>query len=170
MYFTHIDHLLVWSFPDFHISLHHLPYFVSVFQNNSCGGSNFSRQFQLKHLFIARLIHRCGYFIVKVGERCGSLPCQDLFRIKTFLCEGARDLAWVLLRALGLPVTYLPDPVKSKGCASSTQEMCLWVMRLSSMVTGHLLDFKVCAFNNCWLLIILKNTSRHWVLRCSQAT
>ena len=128
------------------------------------------RQFQLKRLFIARLIHRCGYFIVKVGERCGSLPHRDLFRIEAFLHEGARDFAWVLLRALGLPVTYLPDPVKSEGCVSSTHDMCLWVMRLSSMVTAHLLDFRVRAFNNCWLLIILKNTNRHWVLRCSQAT
>ena len=128
------------------------------------------RQFQLKCLFIACLIHRCGYFIVKVGERCQSLPHQDLFRIEAFLQEGAHDFAWVLLRALGLPITYLPDPVKSKGCVSSTHNMCLWVMRLSSMVTAHLLDFRVQAFNNCWLLIILKNTSRHWVLCCSQAT
>ena len=80
------------------------------------------RQFQLKHLFVARLIHQCGYFIIKVGERCGSLPHQDLFRIEAFLREGAMDLAWVLLRALGLPITYLPDPVKSKGCVSSTHE------------------------------------------------
>ena len=72
--------------------------------------------------------------------------------------------------SLGLPVTYLPDPVKSEGCVSSTHDMCLWVMKLSSSVTVHLLDFRVRAFNNCWLLIILKNTSRHWVLRCSQAT
>ena len=101
------------------------------------------RQFQLKCLFIACLIHRCGYFIVKVGERCGSLPCQDLFRIEAFLRKGARDFAWVLLRALGLPVTYLPDPVKSKGCVSSTHDMCLWVMRNLSMVTAHLLNFRL---------------------------
>ena len=128
------------------------------------------RQFQLKCLFIARLIHQCGYFIVKVRERCGSLPHRDLFRIETFLHEGARDLAWVLIRALGLPVTYLPNSVKSEGSVSSTHSMCLWVTRLSSSVTAHLLDFRVQAFNNCWLLIILKNTSRHWVLHCSQAT
>ena len=128
------------------------------------------RQFQLKHLFIACLIHRCGYFIVKVGERCGSLPRRDLFRIEAFLREGARDFAWVLSRALGLPVTYLPDPVKSEGCVSSTHNMCLWIMKLSTKVTAHLLDFRVQAFNNCWLLIILKNTSKHWVLCCSQAT
>ena len=101
------------------------------------------RQFQLKCLFIAHLIHRCGYFIVKVGERCGSLPHQDLFRIETFLCEGARNLAWVLIRALGLPVTYVPDPVKSEGYVSSTHNMCLWVMRLASSVTAHLLDFRI---------------------------
>ena len=101
------------------------------------------RQFQLKHLFIAHLIHQCGYFIVKVGERCGSLPRRDLFRIKTFLREGARDLAWVLLRALGLPITYLPDPVKSEGCVSSTHSICLWVMKFSTKVTAHLLDFRV---------------------------
>ena len=127
------------------------------------------RQFQLKCLFITRLIHRCVYFIVKVGERCKSLPHQDLFRIEAFLCEGARDFAWVLLRALGLPIAYFPDPVKSEGCASSTHKMCLWVMKLSTKVTAHLLDFRVRAFNNCWLLIILKNTSKHWVLHCSQA-
>ena len=101
------------------------------------------RQFQLKHLFIARLIHRCGYFIVKVGERCSSLPRWDLFRIEAFLCEGARDFAWVLLRVLGLPITSLTDPVKSKGCVSSTHNMCLWVVRLSSMVTAHLLNFRL---------------------------
>ena len=101
------------------------------------------RQFQLEHLFIARLIHRCGHFIVKVGERCGHLPRQDLFRIKAFLHKGARDLAWVLLKALGLPVTYLPDPVKSEGCVSSTHNMCLWVTRLPSMVTAHLLNFRL---------------------------
>ena len=128
------------------------------------------RQFQLKRLFIAHLIHQCGYFILKVRERCGSLPHRDLYKVETFLSKGARDLAWVLIRALGLPATYLPDPVKSKGCVSSTHDMCLWVMKLSSSVTAHLLDFRVQDFNNCWLLIILKNTSRHWVLHCSQAT
>ena len=125
------------------------------------------RQFQLKCLFIAHLIHQCGYFIVKVRERCSSLPRRDLFRIEAFL---GRDLAWILLRVLGLPITYLPDPVKSEGCVSSTHDMCLWVMRLSSMVTAHLLNFRLRAFNNCWLLITLKNTSKHWVLCCSQAT
>ena len=101
------------------------------------------RQFQLKCLFIARLIHRCGYFIVKVRERCSSLPHRDLYRNETFLSKGARDLTWVLIRALGLPATYLPDPVKSEGCVSSTHNMCLWVMRLSSSVTAHLLDIRV---------------------------
>ena len=128
------------------------------------------RQFQLKCLFIARLIHRCGYFIVKVGERCGSLPHQDLYRVEAFLKEGARDLTWVLERVLGLPAIYLPDPVKSEGCISTTHNMCLWVMKLSSSVTAHLLDFKIRILNNCWLLITLRNTSRHWVLHCSQAT
>ena len=128
------------------------------------------RQFQLKRLFIAHLIHRCGNFVVKVGERCGNLPPQDLYRVEAFLSEGARDLTWVLRRALGLPAIYLPDPVKSKGCVSSTHDMFLWVMKLSSSVTAHLLDFRVQTFNSCWLLIILKNTSRHWVLHCSQAT
>ena len=107
------------------------------------------RQFQLKCLFIAHLIHRCGYFIVKVGERCGSLPRRDLYRVETFLSEGARDLAWVLIRALGLPATYLPDPVKSEGCVSSTQNMCLWVMKLSSSVTAHLLEFELLITAGC---------------------
>ena len=128
------------------------------------------KQFQLKRLFIACLIHQCGYFIIKVGERCSNLSHRDLFRVKSFLREGARDLAWVLLRALGLPIVYLPDPIESEGSAISTHEMCIWVMKLSSKVIGHLLDFKVRAFNHCWLLIILKNTSRHWVLHCGQAT
>ena len=39
-----------------------------------------------------------------------------------------------------------------------------------TLVTGHLLDFRIQTFNKCWLLIILRNTSRHWVIRCSQAT
>ena len=49
------------------------------------------RQFQLKCLFITHLIHQCGYFIVKVRERHGSLPQQDLYRVEAFLKEGARD-------------------------------------------------------------------------------
>ena len=118
------------------------------------------RQFQLKRLFIARLIHRCGYFVVKVGERYGSLPCE----------EGARDLTWILEKVLGLPAIYLPDPFESKGQVNTTFDMCMWVMRLSSSVTAHLLDSNIWIFNNCWLLIILKNTSKHWVLCCSQAT
>ena len=69
------------------------------------------RQFQLKCLFIARLIHRCGYFIVRVRERCGSLPRRDLYRVEAFLSEGARDLTWVLERVLGLPAVYLPEVV-----------------------------------------------------------
>ena len=96
------------------------------------------RQFQLKHLF-----HQCGYFIVKVRERCGSLPHWDLYRVEAFLSEGARDLTWVLERVLGLPAIYLPDPVKSEGCISTTHDMCLWVMKLSSSVTAHLLDFRI---------------------------
>ena len=95
------------------------------------------RQFQLKHLFIAHLIHRCGYFIVKVRERCGSLPRRDLYRVEAFLKEGARDLTWVLERVLGLPVIYLPDPVKSKGCVSTTH----------NMFVGHeTLKFSDCSF------------------------
>ena len=128
------------------------------------------RQFQLKWLFITRLICQCGYFIVKVGERCGSLPHQDLYRVEAFLSKGARDLTWVLEKVLELPSVYIPDSVKSEGCIGSTQNICLRVMKLSSLVTGHLLDFRVQTFNKCWLLIILRNTSRHWVLCCSQAT
>ena len=107
------------------------------------------RQFQLKCLFIAHLIHRCGNFIVKVGERCGNLPPQDLYRVEVFLSKGARDITWVLRRALGLPAIYLQDLIMSKGCVSSTHDMCLWVMKLSSSVTAHLLDFRVQTYNNC---------------------
>ena len=128
------------------------------------------RQFQLKHLFIAHLIHRCEYFVVKVGERCGSLPHQDLYRVEAFLKEGARDFTWILDKVIGLPAIYLPDPVESMGWVNTTLNMCLWVMRFSSSVTTHLLDFNIQVFNNCLLLITLKNTSKHWVLRCSQAT
>ena len=128
------------------------------------------RQFKLKRLFIAHFICQCGYFIVKVGERCGNLSRQDLFRVEAFLSEGARDLTWVLEKVLNLPPVYIPDSVKSEGSVKSTQDICLWVMKLLSSVTGHLLDFRVQTFNKCWLLIILRNTSRHWVVRCSQAT
>ena len=128
------------------------------------------RQFKLKHLFIAHFICRCGYFIVKVGERCGHLSHQDLFRVEAFLSEGARDLTWVLEKVLNLPSVYIPDSVKSEGSIKSTQDICLWVMKLLTSVTSHLLDFRVRTFNKCWLLIILRNTSRHWVVRCSQAT
>ena len=128
------------------------------------------RQFQLKCLFITRLIHRCGHFVVKVGERCGSLPHQDLYMVEAFFKEGARDFTWILEKVLGLPAIYLPDPVESKGHVNTTLDMCLWVMRLSSSVTAHLLDFNIKIFNNCWLLITLRNTSRHWILHCSQAT
>ena len=82
------------------------------------------RQFQLKQLFIARMIHRCGNFVVKVGERCGNLPPQALYRLEAFLSEGARDLTWVLRKALGLPAIYLPASIKSEGCAISTHDRC----------------------------------------------
>ena len=128
------------------------------------------RQFKLKHLFIAHFIYRCGHFIIKVGERCGGLSRQNLFRVEAFLSEGARDLTWVLEKVLNLPPVYIPDSVKSEGSVKSTQDICLWVMELSHSVTGHLLDFRIQTFNKCWLLIILRNNSRHWVIRCSQAT
>ena len=128
------------------------------------------RQFQLKRLFIAQMIHQCGNFVVKVRERCGNFPPQALYGLEGFLSEGARDFTWVLKEVLGVPDIYLPASVKSEGCARSTHDMCLWVMKLSSSVVTHLLDFRIQIFNNCWLLIILMNTSRHWVLRCSQAT
>ena len=128
------------------------------------------RQFKLKHLFITRVICRCGYFIVKVGERCSGLSHQDLYRVEAFLSEGARDLTWVLEKVLNLLPVYIPDSVKSEGSIKSTQDICLWVMRLLHSVTGHLLDFKVQTFNKSWLLIILRDTSRHWVVCCSQAS
>ena len=124
------------------------------------------RQFKLKRLFIACFIYHCGYFIIKVGERCGSLSRQNLFRVEAFLSEGARDLE----KVLNLPSVYIPDSVKSEGSVKSTQDICLWVMKLSHSVTGHLLDFRIQTFNKCWPLIILRNTSRHWVIHCSQAT
>ena len=115
-----------------------------------CGGPNFSQTVPVEtfiyHSFNPPILST--HFIVKVEERCGSLPCRDLYKIETFLHKGARDFAWVLIRALGLLVVYLPDPVKSEGCVSSTHDMCLWVMELSSSVTAHLLDFRVRAFNN----------------------
>ena len=99
------------------------------------------RQFQLKHLFITRFIYCCGHFIIKVGKRCGGLSHQDFFRVEAFLSEGARDLTWVLEKVLNLPPVYIPDSVKSEGSIKSTQDICLWVMKLSHSVTGHLLDF-----------------------------
>ena len=128
------------------------------------------RQFKLKHLFIAHFICQCGYFIIRVAERCSSLSHQNLFRVEAFLSEGARDLTWVLEKVLNLHPAYIPDSVKSEGSVKSTQDICLWAMKLSHSMAGHLLDFRVQTFNRCWLLIILRNTSRHWVLRCSQAT
>ena len=100
------------------------------------------RQFKLKHLFIAGFIYRCGHFIVKVGERWGGLSHQNLFRVEAFLSEGARDLTWVLKKVLNLPPAYIPDSVKSEGSVKSTQDICLWVMKLSHLVTGHLLEFR----------------------------
>ena len=98
------------------------------------------------------------------------MPPQALYGLEAFLSEGAKNFTWVLKDVLGVPDIYLPDSVKSEGCANSTHNMCLWIMKLSSSVVTHLLDFRIQIFNNCWLLIILKNTSRHWVLHCSQAT
>ena len=69
--------------------------------------------------------------------------CQNLFRVEAFLSEGARDLTWVLEKVLNLPSIYILDSVKSEGSLKSTQNICLWVMKLSTSVTGHLLDFKV---------------------------
>ena len=117
------------------------------------------RHFELKRLFIAHFIYHCGYFIVKVGERCSGLSHQNLFRVEAFLSEGARDHTRVLEKVLNLSPVYIPDSVKSEGS-----------LKLSHSVTGHLLDFRIQTFNKCWLLIILRNTSRHWVICCSQAT
>ena len=78
------------------------------------------RKFQLKRLFIAHFIYRCAHFIVKVGERCGGLSRQELFRIEAFLSEGARDLTWVLEKVLNLPPVYIPDSVKYEGSVKST--------------------------------------------------
>ena len=89
------------------------------------------RQFKLKHLFIARFICRCGHFIIRVGERCGDLSRQNLFRVEAFLSEGARDLTWVLEKVLNLPPAYIPDSIKSEGSVKSTQDICLWVMKLT---------------------------------------
>ena len=94
------------------------------------------------------MIHRCGNFVVKVGERCSNLPPQALCGLEAFLSEGARDLTWVLKEVLGVPDIYFPASVKSESCARSTHDMYLWVLKLSSPVVTHLLDFRIQIFNN----------------------
>ena len=49
------------------------------------------------------------------------MPPQTLHGLDAFFIEGARDFTWILKEVLGLPDIYLPDPVKSEGCAKSTQ-------------------------------------------------
>ena len=107
--------------------------------------------------------------MVRLGEKCTSLPPSALHELEKLLKNGARDFTWVPKGILNLPNIYLSDPVKFKGSPKSTHDMCLWVMKLSSSVMTHLLDFRIQIFNNCWLLITLKNTSKYWVFCCSEA-
>ena len=126
-------------------------------------------QFQKKHLLIIQLIHQCEKFVVKFGENCPKLSSLSLFNLENFLSEAIRDLSWVLVHALGIPEAYLLDAILHQGCVESTHSICLCVMELSGSIIGHLLDFKVQTFNKCYLLILLKNTCRHWLNCCSQA-
>ena len=126
-------------------------------------------QFQKKYLLIAQLIHQCGKFVVKFGEKCPKLSSVPLYHLEIFLPEAIGDLFWVLVNALAIPKAYLPDPVLPQGCIESTHLMCLRVMELSGSVISHLLDFKAQTYNKCYLLIWLKNTCRHWLNCCSQA-
>ena len=125
-------------------------------------------QFQKKHLLIAQLIHQCRKFVVGFRENCPKLTPLSLYGLDNFLCEAIRDLCWVLVCAQGIPEIYFPTPVQSQGCAESTHMICLCVMELSGSVINHLLDFKVLTFNKCYLLILLKNTCKHWLNCYSQ--
>ena len=125
-------------------------------------------QFQKKCLLIAQLIYQCMKFVVRFGENCPKLTPLSLYGLENFLCEAIRDLSWVLICALGIPEVYLPKPIQSQGCVESTHVICLCVMELSGSVLNHLLDFKVLTFNKCYLLILLKNTCKHWLNCCSQ--
>ena len=126
-------------------------------------------QFKSKRLFIARSIYGCTKFIVRLNEKCFNLPRDALQQLESFLIEGARNFLWVLRGILKISLTYLPNAVKSESSPESTLKICEWVMELSEAVTKHLLNFELEVFNNCWLLITLKNTSRYWVLRCNEA-
>ena len=126
-------------------------------------------QFMKKHLIISCLIHQCGKLVAKFREDCSKLSPPLLHNLELFLLEAIRDLTWVLTHALGIPEAYLPDPILSKGCVESTRSICLQVLELSGSVISHLLDFRVQAFNKCYLLIWLKNMCRHWLNCFSQA-
>ena len=127
-------------------------------------------QFKLKRLFIARSIYRCGKFIVRLNEKCFSLPLSALYELKHLLKNAARDLYWILKGVLHYSDHYLPKRINVKDYPQRIQYLCLWVMELSELVTKHLLNFQIQVFNRCWLLISLKNTCRHWVFRCAEAT
>ena len=120
-------------------------------------------QFMEKRLIIGCLINQCGKFVVRFGAGCSKLSPLLLRNLELFLLEALRDLTWVLTHALSIPEAYLLDPILSEGCVKSTHSICLQVMELSGSVINHLLDFKVQAFNKCYLLIWLKNTCRHWL-------
>ena len=132
-----------------------------------CGGYDFTPSVSEKTL-IAQLVHQCGKFIVRFGESCPKLTPLSLYGLKNFLCEAIRDLSWVLIHTLGILEVYLPTPVQSWGCVESTCVICLCVKELSGSLISHLLDFKVLTLKKCYLLILLKNTCKHWLNRCSQ--
>ena len=104
----------------------------------------------------------------QIWGNCSKLTPLSLYGLENFLCKAVRDLSWVLICALGIPEVYLPTPVQSWGGVESTSVICLCVMELSGSVINHLLDFKVLTFNKCYLLILLKNTYKHWPNCCSQ--
>ena len=105
---------------------------------------------------------------VKFGENCPKLTPLSLYGLENFLCQVVRDLFWVLIHALGILEVYLPTPIQSWGCVESTCVICSCVMELSGSMISHLLNFKVLTFSKCYLLILLKNTCKHWLNCCSQ--
>ena len=125
-------------------------------------------QFQKKHLLITQLVHQCGKFIVMFGKDCPKLSSSLLYKLENFLLEAIRDLSWVLTCALGIPKAYLLDDIQPEGCVESTHSICLHIMELLGSVISHLLNLRVQAINKWYLLILLKNTCKHWFTCCPQ--
>ena len=145
--------------------------FQSLFSRITCTEDLISpTQFKLKRLFISRYIYKCGKFIVRLNEKCFSLPLDVLYELECLLKNAARDLHWILKGVLHYSDRCLPHRIIVKNYPQRIQYLCLWVMELSELVTKHLLDFQIRAFNRCWLLISLKSTCKHWVFRCAEAS